>query len=159
MAEGKFRIVLDYDGTLTNEDIGASIKKDPNQTREEINAQIMKFTPKSGLDVLISLDAEFYIVTGRREHMRVSSERWLEKHKVPYKEMIMLPDTYYKSGFDWEAYNKYKVSEIVALGPDIALEDRAYTAHLLEDAGVITGIVKDSLVPAIWDAIIRWRNK
>ena len=61
-----------------------------------------------------------YIITGRKEHFRRLTEKWLRLNNVKYQQLIMFPNRKPKNN---ESLAKYKAETIKRLGVELYFED------------------------------------
>ena len=69
-----------------------------------------------------------YIITGRKEHFRRVTERWLSDNGVEYGSLIMLPNGTKKTN---KSLARYKADKINQLGIEIYYEDDLRIANYL----------------------------
>lgn len=102
-------IALDLDGVITNE---PGIKDYGNKTLEQVQTEYARMTPD---EVMIEHIQQLYeagqvfikIFTSRSDYHSRTTERWLEKHNVPY-DMIIYNKTYYSVFIDDRAFPSFE---------------------------------------------------
>lgn len=131
-------IVIDYDGTLTNESIGDLVDELGlgSSDYKKMNELIEKFTPKKGVGIIEAASISPMIVTGRQESLRKASENWLREHQIPFEDMIMVPDGYYGGAFDWNLYVQFKISAIKGQSPRFVLDDSKSLVTILNNHNI-----------------------
>lgn len=139
----------DYDGTLTNQNIGDYIGDDPLANLKQVKKITLGFTPKKGIDVLFRMGLKPIIITGRHEVMRDVTEQWLRMYNVPYSELVMMS---FKK-FDWNEYVRFKIVEHKKRPIKFALEDKQFIATILNGVGVPTFLVTDDFEKTLKEAM------
>jgi hypothetical protein len=136
---------IDFDGTLTVESIGdiIDLKKIKRDDYTQMKNEIASFTPKRGIEVLAKYNLRPIIITGRFESLRDVSELWLYNNKVPYSELIMTPDNYFKGEFDWGKYIEFKVEEHLKIMPRFSLDDNKGVITALKQYDIPAFLVED----------------
>lgn len=124
-------IIVDLDGTLTNYDHRAEHLFPPNRdmplffskmegdsVNEWCKAMVLQ-AQRSGITIIL--------LTGRPEAYRPHTERWLEKHNIPYDVLLMRPDEDWRPGaivkeeiFRMEIDHSYDITVAIDDNPRIA---------------------------------------
>ena len=74
-------------------------------------------------------EKECYVITGRREKNRIPTEAWLQKHKIPYKELIMM-----EGSLTFDNILNHKVKSIKKVGIERYFEDDDKLATAIQKA-------------------------
>jgi hypothetical protein len=150
-------IILDLDGTLSNESIGDFIEDTglASDDYEKMKSAIAEFTPKHGVDILSRGGFEPIIVTGRHESLRAVTEVWLHSYNIPFKELIMMPDGSYGNKFDWDKYVDYKVKTHAQYDVWFTLDDNKGIVTVLQNHGYNAYLVGDDFGEVFMEA---WSN-
>jgi len=133
-------IIVDFDGTLTNEKYG------------EGPGDVSKFTPKKGVDVLRKYEVSPVIVTGRSQDLRGVSEEWLVKYNIPFKLLVMMPDY---EVFEWQRYLDYKVGVHRQFDVRFSLDDKKSVVTVLRNADIEAFLVTDNFADSFIEAWMR----
>ncbi len=138
-------IIVDFDGTLTNESFGDIAGKTNININDhtKIKDIISKFTPKKGVDILKKFGIKPVVITGRQEALRDASTVWLYANDIPFKEMIMMPTGSYEDTFDWNTYVEYKIAAHRQYDIRFSLEDIKSLVTILNEVGIPTYLVED----------------
>jgi len=149
-------IIVDYDGTLTNESFGDILEKEEISVNDhtKIKDFVSKFTPKKGVDILERLEVEPVIITGRQEALRDVSTVWLHANGVPFKEMIMMPNGSYGDTFDWNTYVEYKIAAHRQYDVQFSLDDNESLVTILNKVGIRAFLVEDDFAEAFRKAVV-----
>ena len=91
-----------------------------------------------------------YIITGRKEHFRKVTERWLQDNNVQYRELIMFPN---KKPKNFRNLAMYKAEKINDLGVDVYYEDDLRIVEYLRSHCPNAEIV---FVNSLWNLLIYW---
>jgi len=137
----------DLDGTLSNEQIADII--DRWDDYESQSKELLKFTPKKGVEVLSEYNLSPIIITGRREGLRNATELWLHQNHIPFKELVMMPN----EPFEWGNYIRFKLDEHRKRDIKFALEDNKLVATVLNNDALPTFLVEDDFSKTLAQAI------
>lgn len=151
---GNNEIILDLDGTLSNESIGDVIDNN-NLGPEEYDRMIphiLKFTPKRGVTLLKEAGINPIIITGRQEGLREATEAWLKKYDILYKKLVMVPNGYYGGVFDWNKYVEYKIKAHKKFNVEFSIDDHESLVTILREYGVPAFHVRDNFAKAFVNA-------
>jgi len=146
---------IDFDGTLTNECMGKIIdeKGIGPEDYERLKDEVSSFTPKKGVEVLKKYNLQPIIITGRQESLRDISELWLFNNKIPYKELVMIPDGYYNGKFDFNKYADFKIEEHLKRDIKFSLDDNKSIVTILRQHDIPTFLVEDDFEKALITAL------
>lgn len=88
-------VIFDLDGTLCDIEHRLHFVKEGNKDWDGFYAACVDDVPKPSIIELINMcdDARHHIIisTGRSDDVRKQTTHWLQKHGVPYDELIMRP--------------------------------------------------------------------
>ena len=143
------QFATDFDGTITNQNIGDYIGDDPFADLKRVKQITLGFTPKKGVDVLSRLNLRPIIITGRHEVLRNMTEQWLRMYNIPYSELVMM--TFKK--FDRNEYIKFKIIEHKRRPIKFALEDKASLVTIMNGTGIPTFQVTDDFEKTLLEAM------
>jgi len=138
-------IMIDFDGTLTVENIGDIIDEKGLKWNDyaSMKDEISKFTPKKGIDILKKYNIKPVITTGRQEPLRDVSELWLFNNNVSYSELVMISPTAYTDKFDWDKYVDFKVEEHLKRDVDFSLDDNKRLVSILRQHDIPAFVVEN----------------
>lgn len=90
------KVIFDLDGTLANIDHRLHHVQNGNKDWDGFYKACVHDSPKTPIVELALMcdDAghEIIISSGRSENVRAETEAWLEKHGIPYAQLLMRPD-------------------------------------------------------------------
>ena len=132
--EDGINIGVDVDGTLTKENIHLDmLSRDP----KEVEKIMLNFTPKDGIDVLLDTNHNIYPVTGRQERYREVTTDWLDTYGIPYIDITMFPNDFYKkNGYDVPKYVGLKLDIHIRKNLHISLDDNEQVVNIFNKFGI-----------------------
>jgi hypothetical protein len=147
-------IIIDMDGTLSNETIGDIIDSRDlaADDYEPVREALAQFTPRKGVDIINSYGVKPIIITGRQESLRAATEVWLHSYKIPFKKLIMIPDGYYGNKFDWNKYVDYKVKAHQQYDVRFSIDDSEGVVTVLKKHGIPAFLVGDDFEETFMEA-------
>jgi hypothetical protein len=129
-------IGVDVDGTLTEEKVGADLF---TLSYKEMKKKMYYLSPKKGIDVLLDSDLDIHAITGRQERYREVTEDWLDMYGVPYKDLTLFPNNFYKiHGYDIPKYAGLKLDIHVRKNIRMSLDDNEQVVDMLNKFGILT---------------------
>lgn len=138
------KIGIDIDGTLTRDKIDKDML---TLSPREIERKMLLLVPKEGIDVLLDsdLDAYLHIITGRQERFRDVTVDWLDTYGIPYKDLTMFPNDFYrKNGYDVPKYVGLKLDIHVKKKIHMSLDDNEHVVNMLNKFGILAYKVEDN---------------
>lgn len=139
---GNVNLGVDVDGTLTKEVMGKEVL---GLSLEELEKMILGYSPKNGIDVLLEISHNVHIITGRQEKLRDTTTEWLDMYGIPYKDLNMFPDNFYKiNGWSVPKYVEMKLCICAEKKIQFALDDNDDMVKALNVSGIPTCKVDDN---------------
>jgi len=109
---------IDIDGTL--------FEGNPfyiSTSEKLIRKHIINSNPKKGIEVILNKDLNITLITGRNEKYRRLTIECLNKYKIPFVKLVMMPDESYGSSFDEKIYLNFKLTSYLENHIHFALDD------------------------------------
>lgn len=129
-------IGVDVDGTLTEEKVDTELF---TLSHKELEKKMYGLSPKKGIDVLLDSDLDIYAITGRQERFRVVTEDWLDMYGIPYKDLTLFPNNFYRiHGYDIPKYAGLKLDIHVRKNIRMSLDDNEQVVDMLNKFGILT---------------------
>ena len=149
-------IGIDVDGTLTDGKIELDML---TLGAREVEKRMSNLGPKKGIDVLFDSDLDIYIITGRKEKFRGVTIDWLDTYGIPYKDITMFPDDFYrKNSNDYmPRYTGLKLDIHIRKNIHMSLDDNEHVVNILNKFGIPTCKVDDNFREA-FEKVLELRN-
>ena len=135
-------IICDLDGTLA--DIEHRVHHIRGSSRQDWDAFFRACTEDLPIRNTIHLVQRLHevgfrvlIVSGRSDLVRAETEEWLEKHEVPYDQLLMRRDADHRS----DTVVKAEMLEEIGIGPEdvlMVLDDRNKVVEMWRERGFHT---------------------
>ena len=144
-------VAIDVDGTLTKEVVGRDILE---LSFPEVEKAMISCSPKNGIDILLDStllgdNDNIYIITGRQEAYRCVTAEWLNMYGVPYDELIMFPNGFYKlNGYSIPKYIDLKIDIHIQKNIHCSLDDNDRVINALKNHGIYACQVTDNFKDA-----------
>jgi uncharacterized HAD superfamily protein len=144
---GKTVVIVDMDGTIADVNHRLHhISGDGKKNWKRFFQGMDRDTPID--DVIqqvreLAEEHKIVILTGRPEHYRGVSERWLEKHEVPYEVLFMRPSGDHRPDY------VVKQEIVEEIGPEkiaLAIDDREPVCEMFRKLGIEVQEVKSDRV-------------
>lgn len=149
--DNNINVGIDVDGTLTKEVVGREILE---LGSSEVEKAMLGCTPQNGIDILfdgtlLGDDYNIYIITGRQEEYRYVTAEWLNMYGVPYDELIMFPNGFYKlNGYSIPKYIDMKIDIHIQKNIHCSLDDNGRVINALNNHGIYACQVTDNFKDA-----------
>lgn len=137
------KVAIDIDGTLTNE-----IAYCLGYNYEDVSKTILNCTLKSGVKEVNNSNLDITLITGRIEMYRKETEQWLRNNGIKYDRLIMIPNNYYKNGFDMKLFLDFKLQNCVNNRINFALDDNEEVIKILRSHSIKAQLVKENFKEA-----------
>lgn len=150
--DNNINVGIDVDGTLTKEIIGRDILE--SLSYHEVEKAMLDCTPQNGIDILfddtlLGNNCNIYIITGRQEEYRCVTAEWLNVYGVPYDELIMFPNGFYKlNGYSIPKYIDLKIDIHIQKNIHYSLDDNDRVITALNEHGIFACQVTDNFKEA-----------
>lgn len=132
-------IISDLDGTLANIDHRLHHIQKENPDYEAFYNEVYKDEPIQPLINLLQALNERYviaIVTGRSEVCRSATALWLDKHRVPYQNLIMRPKGNHAQDHILKKRMVCDHEGKLLFPAQLVIEDRARVVEMWRDMGL-----------------------
>ena len=134
--EDDISIGIDVDGTLTEDKIDRDMF---SLDSREVDKRMSKLSPKKGIDVLFDSGLNIHIITGRQETFRYATADWLDMYGIPYKDITLFPDDFYrKNGYNVPVYASLKLDIHIRKNIHMSLDDNEHVVNTLNKFGIVT---------------------
>lgn len=135
-------VIVDLDGTLTSVQWRLHHLNDRPRNWDAFFAGMGDDAPVPWVVELLRADhgrAARLIVTGRPDHYREACAHWLDRHEVPYEELLMRPAGDYRPDhvvkaelYDRVIAPRYEVAFVVDDRPEVVRMWRARGLHVIQ---------------------------